>query len=193
MENNFDMSEETNLMNTRENILNQINEKYTCIGERYFNAHTEETTDEYPEIAEIRGLQDEIKRIDQQLNELKGIIICPRCGFESSLDSTFCAACGLKLPKRISSASSLIQERHCPQCGILANPGQRFCIQCGAKLEDENAFSGVKPMMTTDSVQDAYAGIQESVQEKNIVKKCPICGAVVGDDDVYCMECGMKL
>jgi predicted ATPase/class 3 adenylate cyclase len=47
---------------------------------------------------------------------------CPSCGEENALASSYCGACGSRLPSVCSS------------CGANNPPGQRFCGDCGAAL-----------------------------------------------------------
>lgn len=48
---------------------------------------------------------------------------CPNCHAEIDADSTFCGACGQKLP----------EQSFCKSCGNPLEPGTAFCPNCGAK------------------------------------------------------------
>ena len=44
----------------------------------------------------IKDLYESLAAINQQIDELKNLVKCPKCGFENSLGSNYCNCCGAK-------------------------------------------------------------------------------------------------
>ncbi len=51
-------------------------------------------------IAEIDSNKAELADIDKQLDELRGMVTCEKCGAKTDNDNAFCPKCGAKLPEK---------------------------------------------------------------------------------------------
>lgn len=51
-------------------------------------------------VVEIDAANAELADIEKQLDELKGKVACPACGFKTDSDNAFCPKCGAKLPEK---------------------------------------------------------------------------------------------
>lgn len=49
-------------------------------------------------VAELDACYASLKEIDEQLNELKNEVVCPKCGAKTKNDNAYCPKCGEKLP-----------------------------------------------------------------------------------------------
>ena len=56
------------------------------------------------------SLRDIIRQLTEQLNRLKGIVICPQCGREASREEKFCAGCGTRLPEAEQKTSDKMKQ-----------------------------------------------------------------------------------
>lgn len=60
------------------------------------NKETPKTNEVFSQIdIRIASIQD----INENIEQLKGVIICPKCGTKNKETDTFCSSCGEKLPK----------------------------------------------------------------------------------------------
>lgn len=99
------------------------------LGEVYYQARKkDETPDDAELIEEIGQIDGIIEKITENLNQLKGIVVCEKCGTELEKGSAFCPSCGtpVKEPEVI----------RCPKCMAELPAGTRFCIHCGTKIEN---------------------------------------------------------
>lgn len=79
----------------------------------------------FHEIELVDGILD---KLTESLNQLKGIVICEKCGTEVMRGSAFCPSCGTQLKQ-----PTVIR---CPKCNAELQSGSRFCVYCGTKVED---------------------------------------------------------
>lgn len=45
----------------------------------------------------IEDLYESLTAINQQIDELKNLVKCPKCGFENNIGSSYCNCCGAKI------------------------------------------------------------------------------------------------
>ena len=85
----------------------------------------------------IKDLYESLAAINQQIDELKNLVKCPKCGFENSLGSNYCNCCGAKIAKEPvcggEAAKTKIEE--C-DCGQGDSSGEACDDTCGCKKED---------------------------------------------------------
>lgn len=77
----------------------KINDFYLQIGKIYVSLHDENHEADFDEL--IRGLhesEDKVKECRQQIKDIKGVVVCEKCGAEVSSGSAFCNTCGAPLP-----------------------------------------------------------------------------------------------
>lgn len=73
----------------------RINAAYAEIGKAYVETHAEDYEESFAEqIAAIREAKTKIVELEQQIVDIKGVVICPKCGAEVPKDAAFCATCG---------------------------------------------------------------------------------------------------
>lgn len=92
------------------------------------------------------------KVLDPGKNAERGIVNCPKCHNEVSMDSRFCAHCGhqmvviMKCPacsKDLAADANfcpscgrdLKAELHCKKCSTKLPQGTRFCLSCGERAQ----------------------------------------------------------
>ena len=84
----------------------------------------------------------------------QGVVNCPECYGDVSLDSRFCSHCGHQMvvirkcpqcQKNVTATANfcpscglnLKNELHCPHCQTRLLPGTKFCSHCGEKISQE--------------------------------------------------------
>lgn len=91
----------------------------------------------------------------------------------------------------------------CSECGAVNSPESIFCENCGSKLsndEQENAEELMRKRaelartLYVIAEKRAKEEAEQKVEEQIIQeKRCPECGNLIGDEDVFCGDCGAKL
>ena len=144
---------------------------------------------------------EEVDRLNKENEELKREIlilnnkkICPKCGKEVELSTTFCPSCGAEQEKIKVEAFIPKGKRKCSGCGEIIDDKNEFCPKCGAKKEvveetpkaEENVKVEEKP-----KAEEAKTEVKKEVAPAK--KVCPGCGEEMAADDVFCANCGYKL
>lgn len=152
-----------------------IQTNYTQIGKLYASLHREEPEESFAEmITAIVESENKIAAYTKQIQDIKGVQRCAKCGAEVARGTAFCSSCGAPMPVvQPVDNDEMIQ---CKNCGTMVKKGTRFCSSCGKSIELDYA-SG------TDT--DMNNGIQK--------RTCPECGAEIDKDSMFCSECGAKI
>lgn len=195
-----DISEITRLRGLISDNQDEIRRYYASIGERYYKMYSDSPVDEVRELVEsIKRMEQRIENYQAQINKIKGIVPCPYCGKDTSINVQFCGNCGRKMPQKVKnlcSCGATITEgakycmkcgtpvgvkkvrspvqsaqRQCPKCGLFATEDMMFCANCGFNF---NSFVSETIKVTVD-------------EEKQI---CPKCGNKLENGETFCSECG---
>lgn len=77
----------------------RISNNYLEIGKLYVSLHADGHEADYDEmIAAIRESEAKIKECRHQITEIKGIVVCEKCGAEVPVHAAFCSTCGAPMP-----------------------------------------------------------------------------------------------
>lgn len=145
----------------------KIYQLFSEIGKTYFQTHRSDSESAFTSyILQIEEAQQRINTYSERIKWLKGIVKCPSCGGEVSIDASFCNTCGARLPQAAMSVSKEMVA--CPKCGALQAKETAFCTNCGGRME-ENQAKG----------------------ESTVV--CPNCGKQLPCGAQFCSGCGGKL
>lgn len=157
---------------------NKINNVYYQIGKLFVSVYGNDCGEEFAGmVATVAELEQQNIIYKKQIQDVKGIQHCEKCGAEVAIGVAFCSSCGAAMPKVDNQPLSNDSEK-CLNCGSLVKKGMRFCTACG------------KPMVQPVIAQSAPV----EDKEENIVERfCSKCGAKITDDSVFCPECGVKL
>lgn len=153
-----------------------ITNQYFQIGKLYVSIHKDDFEDDFAGmIGAIAEAEAKIRDYKKQIQDIKGVQRCEKCGAEVPNGAAFCSSCGATMPKIQAPVSA--DYIKCENCGTEVKKGMRFCTSCG------------KPM---DAVAASHAETEtetETMQEK----VCSNCGAKVEDGVAFCTECGTKI
>ena len=85
----------------------------------------------------IKDLYESLAAINQQIDELKNLVKCPKCGFENSLGSNYCNCCGAKIEKEpvCGGEAAKTKKEEC-DCGQGDSSGEACDDTCDCKKED---------------------------------------------------------
>lgn len=148
---------------------NKINSNYYQIGKLYVALHKNDCEDNFATmINDIVNAEKKIVEYREQIQSIKGIVKCPKCGAEVSVESAFCHACGAPMPvKKVEPTNSDMVV--CAKCNSQVKAGMKFCTACGSAME-----------------------VKQPAAPKE--KVCPACGFKTSDiESAFCHNCGGKL
>lgn len=150
----------------------KINNAFLAIGRLYAEIHSTDAEPQFSAwIASIQESQGKIDTYRRQVQDVKGVQRCEKCGAEVAAGSAFCNSCGAPMPKQTTPVpqGSVI----CKNCGAIVQAGMKFCTSCGTPVDFGPS--------STDN------------EEERTERVCPSCGAQVQGDSAFCTECGAKL
>lgn len=81
----------------------EIKAKYEKLGEMIYEmAKSGEKNNEAFDamVAEVDALYAEQADIEKQVDELRNVVACPKCGVKTSKENAYCPKCGAKLPEK---------------------------------------------------------------------------------------------
>ena len=106
----------------------RITQLYTALGQVYFEKHKNDPDAlEKDAIEEIKTLFEEISQREEEIKQIKGVVKCPNCGADVSINSVFCSSCGTKMESQQADADKESQSAVCPNCGSAVMPDAAFC------------------------------------------------------------------
>ena len=81
-------------------IQNKLDKAYVEVGKKYLELHPANEEEDMKAVVEaVYVLEDQLKDLRKQLQELKGTAKCATCGSECAADDVFCRKCGSELKK----------------------------------------------------------------------------------------------
>ncbi len=169
-----ELSEITRLNSLISETEKKINTTYYQIGKLYVSVHgSDGETDFVGMVEAVREGERKISEYRRQIQDIKGVQRCEKCGAEVARGAAFCSSCGAPMPRAEEPVPDDVVQ--CENCGAIVKRGMRFCTSCG------------KPMAAPE------APISAPVEEEHGEKICPSCGAKIEGDTAFCTECGAKL
>lgn len=141
-----------------------LNNHYYRIGKLYVAKHLEDFESDFSDlISEVWKSETKIRDYRKQLQDIKGVIRCEKCGAEIANNINFCNSCGAPISKSapVTDENSI----RCTSCGQVVSKDIKFCTFCGNPMSEESPLT----------------------------RKCPNCGANITDELAFCTECGIKL
>ena len=180
---------------------------YRELGETYYKVYGDRAESELMEMCtQIRESKEAVENYEKEILALKGIVVCPACGYEVSIHFNFCNNCGHKM-KEIQeeqpSVDELIQEPISTEEPLelenddpfvqelqeaVSISSEKVCKECGAPMEEDQEFCIMCGTRYGEEKAEKEAEKEEELQERI----CPNCGSIVKPGHLFCMECGTK-
>lgn len=233
MQKTKDVSDTMKFTNLIKNTEDQKNNLFMQLGKKYYyylSVEQDPDEDKMELIKEIDQILEEIKKTDktidyykEQLNILKGTMICPNCNAEVPQGSMFCNCCGTKMEVKVQQPAGSGSHR-CSRCGAELFEGQVFCMSCGTKVElpktevpkaeppkaEPSKVEEPEDWMSEEEYFDDEATVICSSKKKAVPIEpvvpaetvipaepkpsvCVNCGAKLEDDQLFCVECGTRV
>ena len=110
----------------------RANELYNAIGKAYFNKAKGNPDEEFMQMfSELENILRQQEQIETRRKFLNGIVVCTNCKADNTVELSFCASCGTRLPHKMAPVDD--GRVRCVNCGNIMQPGQAFCGNCGTK------------------------------------------------------------
>lgn len=155
----------------------KINNSYHQIGELYVSMYANSCNGKFAGmVSAVIEAEHRIREYRKQIQDIKGVLRCEKCGAEVERGVAFCSACGTAMP-RMSVTDNMEDYIKCDNCGNLVKRGMRFCTSCGKEL---NASESSKQ--------------EDELPKIELIEiHCSKCGAVQTGNSTFCIKCGAKL
>lgn len=108
----------------------KIDGYYYQIGKLYVSLHPTDCEAELAELVQsVRESEEKIEALKKNIQDIRGVQRCEKCGAEVARDAGFCSTCGAPLPKPEPVAEEAGEK--CDKCGAAIDKDMRFCMACG--------------------------------------------------------------
>ena len=167
----------------------RLNNLYYQVGKLYVSLHPADYEFEFGGMmTQISEVEAKLAEYRQQLQQIKGVAICPRCNAEVPRNSVFCPNCGGEMPRTEGG----VELEKCVSCGNHVPKGTRFCTNCGKPIATQVVAPPV-PVQEDIPVQQAEPALEEAPVQEEAPAFCTNCGQALSADSVFCTECGTKV
>lgn len=158
----------------------KINNMYFNIGKTYVDLHGNDCCEEafVTMVKSVVECDQKIKEYKEQLQDVKGIQRCEKCGFKVAKNATFCSSCGSQI-QRIRTLEEMGNLVECEYCGAVMKKDVHFCTACGKQMYEKIASD--------------LASVSFTLQKDEHEKICPGCGMHQGENATFCINCGAQL
>ena len=88
-----------------------VEKQFAILGRAYYEANKDNASEK--DAAQFRVIGEaieEIKRMNQQVLDIQGVIQCPNCGKKLPIGTSFCSDCGTKMDQIIVDATVVSEE-----------------------------------------------------------------------------------
>lgn len=126
-----DTSKLNALIGEQERTLNNL---YFQIGKLYVSLHRNDFEEEFAGMLHgVADAEEKIRDYKRQIQTIRGVQLCEKCGTEVPNGAAFCSACGAPMPKPQPVIPT--DTVKCGACGAMVKKGMRFCTVCGTPME----------------------------------------------------------
>ena len=125
-----DFADSTRLSSMASDEQRTISDIHREIGKLYASLHKTDHEACFDALfARLAQAEENLQRYTQQIQDLRGVRRCARCGAEIPKGSQFCSACGAPVPPAAPPDCDF-----CAHCGAAVKKGMRFCTSCGQPM-----------------------------------------------------------
>lgn len=155
----------------------KLSDTYIEIGKLYVLMHEEDYDSKFSVMINLlKESEQKIKDFRQQIQNIKGVAHCEKCGAEIGNNVAFCSFCGTRQPQYLYDGTAPLVK--CEKCGAMVDATAKFCVSCG------------QPIPEKKNVEDIDALTYNLSNNKNV---CANCNAENSANSVFCTQCGTKI
>ena len=168
----------------------QIENCYLQIGKLYVAMHAADHEPDFTGMVNtIREAEARIRDSKEQIQLIKGLVKCEKCGAFVESSVAFCSTCGAAMPRRLLDENTI----RCTACGQLVPKEMRFCTSCGKPTVDilQTAPAAAPVVPVTAEASSAQPATEAPTVSG--ARFCTACGSSVQANSAFCSECGTKL
>lgn len=143
MQKTQEISEVTRINSLISQNENKINNAYYQIGKLFVSIYGNDCQEEFVGmVATVAELEQQNVTYRKQIQDIKGIQHCEKCGAEVPKGVAFCSSCGTAMPQ--TDKQSVTDDCvKCPNCGTMVKKEMRFCTACGQNMAQPAVVSDV--------------------------------------------------
>jgi len=88
-----------------------VEKQFAILGRAYYEANKDNASEkDVAQFAVITEAMEEIKRMNQQVMDIQGVLQCPNCGKKVPAGNAFCSDCGAKMDEIVVDATVVSEE-----------------------------------------------------------------------------------
>lgn len=175
-----------------------IAQLFTQMGQQYYAMHQMNPEGEQAAYVQaVDAAQARIQAMQDQIDQLNGLVKCPACGAKIPAESVFCTGCGNRMIPEPPAPQP--QGLVCVNCGTALSEGQNFCFNCGAKVETPkeeapavNQCANCGNQLPDGAAFCVHCGTPVGGVQAPAKRLCVNCGGEVPEGAVFCILCGTK-
>lgn len=179
----------------------KINNIYLQLGKEYYTRHRNDSEVCFEQfVSAIKESEAKIEELRQQIQVIKGVVRCEKCGADIANNAAFCSNCGAPAPVKAPVAT--VAGVQCPSCRQIVAEGTKFCTSCGSPLPSVEAVAETPAEVAVPVVEEITVS-EETVCEEEITyapiqipetpTACPNCSAELLPGTSFCTNCGTRI
>lgn len=152
-----------------------IKSKYLEIGKLYYELFSSSPDEKFTELcSSIAESENKINTYKDQIQEIKGVKKCSKCGAEIASSAVFCSICGNKTaePDKASESSEVVENSE--------------CVQNNEAVESTE-------IIANNEVSENSEDTEVSDIINSTTSVCTTCNKTVTDSSMFCPNCGNKV
>ncbi len=163
-----------------------IKEAYSQLGQSYFDTYKDDSgiPSNFRQMLDgILGHMQRIEELNDQIEEVQGIRMCPKCGAETDAEKSFCINCGFRFDEQ-----SQVQQV-APQPAV----AQEAAATVTVEYEEVSSQPEEAEPAAAQGTWPPTSETIEPVQSQENQKICASCGNPVEEGKKFCGNCGQKV
>ena len=143
----------------------KLQNTYSQIGRIYVSKHANDFESDFSGlIASVKESENNIVNYRQQIQSIKGLVRCEKCGAEIANNISFCSACGAPVAPAAPASYAAPAAPSAP----VANPNLVLCTGCGQMISKDLKFCTSCGTPTASATQPAPAPAPAAPVENSI-------------------------
>lgn len=175
----------------------EVENLYKQLGKMYFENCNQFAVGEFRELCDsIISKNETIEKLENDLRTVKGYKKCLNCGKMIPIGDKFCCGCGkeVEVPQE-KEEEKTVEEAEVEEVTAEEILDEKFEEDVEESVqENETIILGAPevPPTVVEPVKPPMVVNETKVEEVKELK-CPACGVVIEENDVFCSTCGINI